>query len=197
MAQWKATTLPNKFFEAKALYPDKKIEIWFQDEMRFGNKTRISSEWKLLGTSWTTTKQIGFTNQYIYGAVNPYNGAHVGLVFSECSTEVMNIHLNLISQQISGEGHAILILDQAGWHSSSKALIVPPNISILDLPPYSPELNPVERLWLWLKENYLSNRFIYKKEDLAVLGCKVWNNVTSEIVKSICHEEYLSFTNLL
>ena len=195
MAQWKEITLPNKLAEIKAAVPDQKIDIWFQDEMRFGDKTRISSAWKLSGSSWSTTKQIGFRNQYIYGAVNPHTGDHVGLVFSECSTAAMNIHLGLVSQAIAAGTHAILIMDQAGWHSSAKELVVPPNITILDLPPYSPELNPVERLWLWLKDKHLSNRVIKKGEDLLELGCKIWNTLNNDIVKSVCHEPYLAFTN--
>lgn len=195
MEQWKNEELPKKFSSVAAANPEKKIDIWFQDEMRFGNKTRISSQWRLRGTSWTIRKQIGYRNEYIYGAVCPRTGEHIGLVFPECSTEVMNIHLSLISQRIEPDTHIILIMDQAGWHSSSKELLVPANISILDLPPYSPELNPVERLWLWIKENHLSNRFISAGDDLTKIGCEAWNKLTNEIVKSICHERYLAFTN--
>ena len=107
----------------------------------------------------------------------------------------MNIHLGLVSQHLAVNSHALLIMDQAGWHSSAKDLKISTNITILDLPPYSPELNPVERLWLWLKENHLSNIFIKKGDDLLELGCKVWNKLNNDIVKSVCHENYLAFTN--
>jgi len=195
MDQWKQKTLPEKYASVKREHPNQSIEIWFQDEMRYGEKTRIVSQWRLSGTSFSQTKQFGYRNSYLYGAVNPDNGEHVGLVFSECSTEVMNIHLSLISQGIAANHHAILIMDQAGWHASSKDLKIPENISILNLPPYSPELNPVERLWLWLKNNFLSNYTIKKNEDLLELGSKVWKKLNNSVVKSICHEEYLSFTN--
>ena len=195
MDQWKKQTLPSKGNQVKALHPTKEIEIWFQDEMRFGEKTRITSEWKLSGTSYTTTKQLGFRNHYIFGAACPATGDRIGLTYSTCSTEAMSFHLSLIGQHLGEEKHAIVIMDQAGWHSSAKKLVVPANITILDLPPYSPELNPIERLWLYLKENYLSNLFIKKSEDLSLIGCDVWNKLTSELVKTICHEEYLSFTN--
>jgi transposase len=91
------------------------------------------------------------------------------MVFSECSTDAMNIYLDLISQGIGALNHALLIMDQAGWHSNSNSLNVPDNITILDLPPYRPKLNPVERLWLWLKENYLTNTVIPKEENLIDL----------------------------
>lgn len=197
MAQWLRETLPGKVADVKRAQLDKQIEFWFQDEMRYGNKTRIAALWQLSGTSPVTQKQNGFLNRYIYGAVNPQTGQHVGLVFSECSAAAMNIHLSLVSQALADNSHAIMIMDQAPWHSNAKTeLIIPHNITILDLPPYSPELNPVERLWLWLKENHLSNRIIKKGDDLMDLGCQVWNCLNEDLVKSICHTGYLElFTN--
>ena len=85
----------------------------------------------------------------------------------------MNIHLYLISQSLQKDTYVILKVDQAGWHSKSYKLFVPKNITLLDLPPYSPELNPIENLWLWIKENYFSNNFIGKKEYLVNLGCEL------------------------
>jgi transposase len=197
MAQWLREILPAKVEAVKQDHQDKRIEFWFQDEMRYGNKTRIAALWQLCGSSPSTRKQNGFQNRYIYGAVNPQSGKHVGLVFSECSAAAMNIHLGLISQALDDGKHAILIMDQAPWHSNAKTeLVVPNNITILDLPPYSPELNPVERLWLWLKEHHLSNRIIKKSEDLIELGCQIWNSLNQDIVKSVCHTAYLEpFTN--
>jgi len=197
MAQWLHETLPAKVDHVKRVHRDKRIEFWFQDEMRFGNKTRIAAQWQLCGTSFSTRKQNGFQNRYIYGAVSPETGQHVGLVFSECSAAAMNIHLGLISQALDRESHALLIMDQAPWHSNAKTeLVVPANITILDLPPYSPELNPVERLWLWLKEHHLANRIIKKGEDMLELGCQIWNTLNKDLVKSVCRTAYLEpFTN--
>ena len=195
MEQWKRKILPVAVAKAQLAHPDKRLVVWFQDEMRYGNKTRISSAWKQAGTTWQQTKQIGFQNKYIYGAVNPCSGEHIGLVFSECSTDAMNIHLELISKGVGDDSHALLIMDQAGWHSKSKGLQVPYNITVLDLPAYSPELNPVERLWLWLKDNYLSNIIIPKEGDLIELGCKTWNRITNEVVKSVCYTDFIAFTN--
>ncbi len=194
MQQWKNDTLPVVIQNIQSAYPDKKIEIWFQDEMRFGEKTKTSSQWKLCGTAYTELKQLGFRNQYIYGAINPTTGAHVGYVSNSVCTEIMNIHLDLISKAVSGDNHALIIMDQARWHSKSKGLIVPPNINILNLPAYSPELNPVERLWKWLKERYLVNRFISKDENLTDIGCDVWNKLNSKTIKSLCQ---VSFTNFM
>ena len=67
------------------------------------------------------------------------------------NAEAMSLHLAEISRHVAADGHAVVILDQAGWHGA-KALRIPDNLSLLPLPPYSPELNPVENLWQFLGE---------------------------------------------
>ena len=141
----------------------------------------------------TMVRQCGFRNLYMFGAINPKTGQRVCFVVQECNHEVMNIFLDLLHKVIGPDEVVILILDQAGWHSSCKNLVVPNNIYLLDLPPYSPELNPMENVWNWLKDNFLKNRFISKDEDLLKLGCNIWNKLTDEISKSICSRNYLSF----
>ena len=195
MQQWKDEVLRKFYADVKKENPEKIIEVWFQDEMRFGNKTRMASQWLLRGSKPRQIKQQGYRNTYIYGAINPATGKRSALVFDRVSTDAMNVHLNQISQALEPGRHAIVIMDQAGWHSSAKDLKVPSNISILDLPPYSPELNPIERLWLYLKDEHLSNYVIKQDEKLIDLGCKIWNSLTDEVVKSVCRTSYLAFTN--
>jgi transposase len=72
--------------------------------------------------------------------------------------------------------HAVVILDQAGWHMS-RALAVPQNITLLALPPRSPELNPVENIWQYLRENWLSNRVFESYDDIVTLACEAWNRL--------------------
>ena len=195
MLLWKQETLPNKYLDTCKKYPDKEIEIWFQDEMRFGEKTTISSVWALKGSAPSQFKQLGFRNSYLYGAVNPSTAERVGLVYPGCNSDVMNVHLDLISQRLGEKRHAVLVLDGAGWHESSGKILVPSNITLLSLPPYSPELNPVERLWRWIKGRYLKNRLITKEEDLEKIGCEFWNHLTDAVVKSLCKLRYKPFTN--
>ena len=197
VAHWKRETLPNKYKEVRQKYPDKKVELWFQDEMRFGEKTPQSRRWSRKSVDTRQIKQLGFRNTHIYGAVNPCSGERVGLVYPGCNSDVMSIHLDLVSQQLGGDRHAILVLDCAGWHESSKQIIVPPNITLLSLPSYSPELNPVERLWRWVKSKHLANRLIRKNEDLEKLGCELWQKLTDDRVKSICKVSYEPFSNFL
>jgi transposase len=80
-----------------------------------------------------------------------------GLVLPRCNTAAMALHLAEISQTVTPGAHAVVLLDQAGWHLSDK-LDIPANISLMPLPPKSPELNPVENIWQFIRGNWLSNR---------------------------------------
>ena len=75
--------------------------------------------------------------------------------------------------------HAALVLDQAGWHAA-RALAVPANITLVPLPPYSPELNPVERIWLYLRERWLSHRVLADYDAIVEVCCRAWNALTAE-----------------
>jgi len=103
----------------------------------------------------------------------------------------MNAHLRFISQATGDDKHVVLILDQAGWHVA-KDLETPPNITLLHLPPYSPELNPAERLWAYLKSHYLSNRVFRDYEHLLSAGCQAWNALSEEKLQSICHTTWIT-----
>jgi len=107
-------------------------------------------------------------------------------VFEDCATDVMNVHLEMISKALAKNHHAILIVDGAGWHATSQDIKVPLNISLLTLPPYCPELNPVERIWLWIKDHHLSNIVIRRNDDIVTIGVNAWNKLTKSRVKSIC-----------
>lgn len=93
----------------------------------------------------------------LFGAVCPARATGAALVMPCANTEAMNAHLAEISEHVSPGAHTILVLEGAGWHGSAN-LFVPPDISLLPLPPYSQELNPVEKLWQFLRQNSLANR---------------------------------------
>jgi len=105
------------------------------------------------------------------------------------NTEMMNLYLEQMSIAYENE-EIVIIMDQAGWHKS-KDLIVPDNIDIIYLPPYSPELNPIERLWKYLKTNYIHNHvFASLKHMMDNMVC-VFDNLDVEMVASLCHCNYL------
>ncbi len=96
-----------------------------------------------------------------------------------CNTEGMSLHLAEIGKAVAPGAHAVVVLDQAGWHLS-KALKVPDNITLLPLPPRSPELNPVENVWQFMRENWLSNRVFKSYDDIVAHCCDAWRKLTDQ-----------------
>ena len=91
----------------------------------------------------------------------------------------MQRHLEEISSQVRPGAHAVIILDQAGWHGSGK-LVIPPNITLLHLPPRAPELNPVENLWQFMRDNWLSNRIFTSYDQILDICCEAWNKLVEQ-----------------
>lgn len=146
--------------------------------------------WATRGSRPRAIKQTEYDWIYLYGAVNPRSGDSVALLAPTVNTFVMNQHLRMISEHVGPDVHVVLVLDQAGWHVS-KGLKVPGNITLLPLPPYSPELNPIERLWSWLKSHQLSNRVYADYDDLLQSGTNAWNTLTPDRLRTICHTSWL------
>jgi transposase len=131
---------------------------------------------------------------YLFAAVNPLTGDSSALLAPTVNTESMNHHLRFIRERAGPNVQGVLVLDRAGWHLS-KDLQIPENITLLHLPPYSPELNPVERLWAFLWSHYLSKR-AYKNYDHLFDSCgKARNQLTTEQLRSICRTERIPPTN--
>jgi len=155
----------------------------------------LTRRWALRGSRPTAIKQTEYEWVYVFAAVNPVTGDSSALLAPTVNTPYMNHHLRFISQQVGPEVHVVLVLDQAGWHVS-KGLQVPDNITLLHLPPYSPELNPVERLWAYLRSHHLSNRAYEDYEDLFDSCGAAWNQLTPEQLCSICHTKWIPPANL-
>ena len=98
------------------------------------------------------------------------------VVMPEVNTEAMNAHLAEISRRVAQGAHAVLVLDGAGWHTTPR-LRVPDNISLLPLPRYAPELNPVENIWEFLRQNLLSHRVWDSYDAIVDACCAAWNRL--------------------
>lgn len=131
------------------------LEVWFQDEARVGQQGTLTRVWADRGTRPRAPRDTRYQSAYIFGAVCPDRGATAALVMPQADTAAMSAHLVEISKTVAPGAHAILVLDGAGWHGA-KALQVPDNITLLPLPPYAPELNPVENIWAYLRANKLA-----------------------------------------
>lgn len=111
---------------------------------------------------------------YIFGAACPARGAAAGLVMPFADTEAMNSHLAEIGRTVAPGAHAILVLDGAGWHRAH-GIIVPNNLSLLTLPPYAPELNPIENVWAYLRSNKLAITVFESYDAIVAKCCEAWN----------------------
>jgi putative transposase len=160
------------------------------DEARRGQKGTLTRVWARRGTRPRMPKQTKYKWAYIYGAVEPSTGFHAGMVASCVNTEMMGLFLYWLSKEIGEDEHLLLLMDGAGWHTSTK-LRVPATITIKTLPPYSPELNPVELVWLWLQEHQLSNRIFADQAELDEGCLDAWNTLTTERIKSLCRCDWL------
>jgi len=108
---------------------------------------------------------------HMFAAICAERGVGAAIIMPTVNTEAMNEHLKEISTQVASGAHAVLVLDGAGWHQTGGALRVPNNITLLHLPPYAPELNPVENVWQYLRANKLCN-LVWDTYDEIVEACR-------------------------
>src|SRR5258708_26710308 len=126
---------------AKTLDCDR-IEIWFAEGARIGQKNKIPLRWAKRGTRPSAPRDQRTASTYIFGAVCPKRGKGAALILPACNTEAMNLQLAEIAAAVAPAAHAVLLVDHAGWHMSTR-LVLPANITILALPLQCPALNPV------------------------------------------------------
>jgi len=131
----------------------------------------------------------GYENFYVYSAVASRTGDQFSLLLPFVNTEMMQIYLEEFSKSL-GQEKAILIMDQAGWHKS-KDLVAPANIEIWLLPPYSPELNPVERLWKHIKQNVLHNRLYDTLKQLEKAVLDYFDIIDEQLLIKLCACSYI------
>ncbi|HMO69575.1 MAG TPA: transposase, partial [Novosphingobium sp.] len=116
---------------------------------------------------------------FIFGAICPAEGKGAAVVMRRCNSEAMSMHLEEIAFHIAPGAHAVLILDQAGWHASA-ALAIPANITLMPLPPKCPELNPVENVWQFMRDNWLWTRILNPYDDIVDHCCFAGNRLVDQ-----------------
>ncbi len=186
-----APSNPPLVKQAQEQQPQKKVQVWFQDEARFGQQGTLTKVWARKGSRPVAVKQTEYQWVYLFAAVNPVTGESSALLAPTVHTDYMNEHLRFISREAGPNTHVILVLDQAGWHMS-KGLKLPENITLHHLPPYSPELNPIERVWAYLKSHYLANRVFTDYADLFAAGRDAWNALTESDLQDNCHTSWIT-----
>ena len=159
------------------------INLYFQDESRYGLKLRAKRILTSKGIKPIQPYQHKFKNTYLYGSYSPIDGSHFTLDLPYCNTEMMQLYLNHFSLVKPNE-LKITIMDNAAFHHSKK-LTMPKNIVPIFIPPYTPELNPAERVWQYLKDNVCHKIFETLDDIQDEMHATIRNLLTSDRVKSL------------
>ncbi|AQS36369.1 transposase [Shewanella psychrophila] len=172
-----------------------RVDIWFQDEARFGQQNSTTRLWARKGTRPRAVRQQQFEYVHFFGAVCPQTGETEAIITPYLSKDIMRQHLSLISQRTKAGRHAVVVMDGAGWHTDDIADEFN-NLSIIKLPPYSPELNPIEQVWSWLRQHHLANRSFKGYEDIVDACSIAWNCFISDTkrVVSLCRRDWAIMT---
>jgi len=147
----------------------------------------VCHRWWLKGERPPGLAQQGYQWAYIFSAIRPATGEDFTLVLPLVNATMMELFLAQFAASLPPDAHAVLVLDGAGWHDE-RALTVPDNLMLVPLPAYSSELNPVERVCIYLRERFLSLRFLPDTEAIIQTCCHAWNALTADPdrIRSLC-----------
>jgi transposase len=184
--------LPQRLRAIEAEHPQQRLRVYFQDESRFGQQGTLTNLWARKGSRPTAVRQTEYKYLWVLGVVCPETGHAEGLLSPQLNTAVINIFLKQFSATIPPDEHAVMVWDGAGFHTS-RSLQVPVNITLVPLPAYSPELNPIENLWHYLKSHFWSNRAYADYDALEQAAIEAWRKAVLDqtLVKSICAAHYI------
>jgi transposase len=183
----KELNLKKKIIDKIKATPDQ--AIFFFDESRFGTHSKLGHGWFEKGKRTQVNIKLGFQNFYLYSAVNPKTGEDFTLIAPKVNTEYMNVFLDQIAAFVKNAPISI-VMDCAGWHRS-RGLKIPHNISIIFLPPYSPELNTVERLWGYIKQHTIKNKIYGSLELLELAIVDFFKTINHTTISSLCRIDYM------
>lgn len=176
--------MPQRKADLEQQFPDATVEVWSFDEHRLGLKPIIRKVWSLIGERPTAVVNYRYEWTYLYGFVHPKSGETEWLILPRVNIEWFNQALEVFAQQANAgvDKQILLVLDGAGWHRSDK-VVVPEGIHLEILPPYSPELQPAERLWRLADEPLVNRCFdtIDELEDELAERCVTLLSMTAEI----------------
>jgi transposase len=163
------------------------VDIWFQDEMRIGQRGTQTRLWARKATRPRVVRQQPSDSAYIFGAFCPARDSAAGVVLPYANTEAMGHQLQAISDAVPAGRHAVVVLDRAGWHTTPNLLRLA-NVSLLPLPTGSPELNPAEQVWQQLRDRHLANRCFESYDQIVEACCDAWNTFTAipGAIRSLC-----------
>ena len=139
----------------------------------------ITREVEIERTAISDTTAKALLRSYLFGAICPARGVGAALALPYADTDMMQLHLDEIARNVAEGAHAVLLLDRAGWHTTSK-LDVPKNITPIFLPSRAPELNPVENVWQYLRQNWLSNTVFENYDAIIDAASAAWRKLIAQ-----------------
>ena len=136
-------------------------------------------QWARRGTRPRQPADQRYESAYLFGAICPARGTGAALALPFADTQAMQLHLDEIARTVKRSAHAVLLLDRAGWHTATD-LRVPKNMTLILLPSRAPELNPVENIWQYLRQNWLSARVFETYEQIIDAACDAWRKLIAQ-----------------
>ena len=163
-----------------------------------GQKNGLVYQWAKKGTRPRQPKDQRYASCYIFGAVCPAAMLERRLSCPMPTPRPCKNTLTRSARMSAPKAHAVILMDGAGWHKSGD-LNIPKNISFMFIPPYSPELNPVENVWQFLRQTYLSNQVFEDYDKIVDACCKAWNSLTKETgrITSIASRKWASQRSMI
>lgn len=167
-------------------------ESTFRTSRGSASRGRRPNVWAKRGSRATAIRQTEYEYLWVLGVVCPETGHAEGLLSPHLNTKIVNEFLTQFAQTIPADEHAVMLWDGAGFHAS-KQLRVPANVTVVTLPAYSPELNPIENLWHYLKSHHWSNRAYDDYDALEEAAVVAWRKAALdvELMKTVCAAPYL------
>jgi transposase len=186
---------PLKVQKIREEFPNSKVEVWFLDEHRVGLKPMIRKIWAPVGERPTALVQHRYEWLYVYAFVEPKTGRTLWSLIPRVNHQWLSLVYQAFAKDVGLDENKLILLveDNAGWHRSEKAQ-VPDRIIVDFLPPYSPELQPAERLWSWVDEPLVNEHFetLEDLEEILVTRCQVLETMTSTI-KNLTDYHWLTY----
>ena len=150
-----------------------------------GQQGTLSYVWAPHGSRPARVRDCRHESAYLFGALCPERAIGAAIVMPWVSSEAMTIHLAEVSKQVAPDAHAVLVCDGAGWHQTGERLSVPGNVTLLRLPPYAPELNPMENVWEYLRGNKLSMTVWETYTAILDACCDAWTDLMDDATRII------------
>jgi len=161
----------------------------FQDEAIFGRIGKLYKCWAWNGYRPTVLQQKIREYRYLFGAADPLAGDGCFRIYSHCDTVIMNHYLQELSEQFKDD-YILLVCDNAGWHKS-KDLLIPCNIEIIYIPPYTPEMNPIEQIWDELREKHFANVYFNSLKQVVDKLCSAIQSLCNVTIQGIISRNWV------